>query len=87
MMRYKLEKILGEELRYLALETRDRLNITQKDMGNRLQMSESSYSDLETGITSCPSALTETLLLNMQEDPHIFLEHISKRFEEEMQPA
>ena len=81
-MRQEFEKILGEEIRYLAIETRERLGITQRKMGELLQMGESSYSDLETGETICASALTETLLLKMQEDPSVFLKRISKRLEE-----
>ena len=90
-MRQKFEKILGEELRYLAIETRERLDLTQKEMGERLQMGESSYSDIETGETICASAVTETLLLQMQDDPKIFLNRVSQRFaeyyEKEMQPV
>ncbi len=80
-MRQEFEKILGEEIRYLAIETRDYLGITQRKMGELLQMGESSYSDLETGETICASALTEILLLAMQEDPSVFLKRVSKRFE------
>lgn len=36
--------------------------------GKRLQMSESSYSDIDFGKTVC-STLAETLLLNLQDDP------------------
>lgn len=86
-MRQEFEKILGEELRYLAIETRDRLNLTQKEMGEQLQMGESSYSDLETGETVCPSALIETLLLKMQKNPSVFLDRVTELFEEVMQPV
>ena len=86
-MRQELEKILGEELRYLAIETRERLGLTQKEMGEELQMGESSYSELERGETVCPSALTETLLLNMQEDPCVLLKCVAKRYEEALQPV
>lgn len=90
-MRQEFEKILGEELRYLAIETRERLNLTQKEMGELLHMGESSYSDIETGETICASAVTETLLVQMQEDPKIFLDRVSKRFvkryEKEMAPV
>jgi hypothetical protein len=47
-MREEFELILGEEIRYLAIETRERLTLTQKDMGELLQMSESSYANIET---------------------------------------
>lgn len=89
-MRYELEKILGEELRYLAIETRERLHLTQKEMGKRLHMSESSYSDIETGKFKC-STLTAILLLDMQDDPEVFIDRVMDRFakwyEEEMQPV
>ena len=78
-MRQEYEKILGEELRYLAIRTRERLGLTQKEMGERLQMCESSYSDIETGRTAC-GALTEALLLAMQNDPKTVLERVSERF-------
>lgn len=80
-MRHELEEILGEELRFLAIMTRDRLDLTQKEMGRRLHMSESSYSDIETGRYDC-GALTEALLLNLQDDPRDFLQKVAKKFEE-----
>lgn len=80
-MRHALENILGEEFRFLAIETRDRLALTQKEMGNRLHMSESSYSDIETGKCTC-GALTEALLLDMQDDPKTFLQGVTKKFAE-----
>ena len=86
-MRQDLEKILGEELRYLAIKTRERLGLTQKEMGEELQMGETSYSELERGETICASALTKALLLNMQEDPRVFLNHVAKRFAEALQPV
>lgn len=89
-MRQEFEKILGEELRYLAIETRDRLDLTQKEMGEQLHMSESSYSDIETGHTICGSALTMVLLLKEQDDPKNFVDRVTKRFakryEQELQP-
>ncbi len=89
-MRHELEKILAKELRFLAIETRERLKLTQKEMGKRLHMSESAYSDIETGRSTC-GALTEALLLNMQDDPAAFLQKVSKKFaewyEKEMQPV
>ena len=36
-MRQEFEKILGEELRYVAIKTRENLHLTQKEMGARLQ--------------------------------------------------
>ncbi len=86
-MRQELEKILGEEIRYLAIETRERLNLKQREMGELLQMSESSYSDLETGETVCASALTEALLLKLQKDPSVFLNRVARHFNEAFQPV
>jgi len=79
-MRQELINILGNELRFLAIETRDKLHLTQKEMGVRLHMSESSYSDIETGISKC-SALTTVLLLDMQEDPDDCLKKINEKFD------
>ncbi len=78
-MREEYERILGEELRYLAIETRERLGLTQKEMGKRLQMCESSYSDIETGRSAC-GALTKTLLLNIQDEPKEFLDRVMAKF-------
>ena len=87
-MRKEYETILGEELRYLAIETRNRLGLTQKKMGERLQMSENSYCYIEGGHNSC-SMLTAVMLLSMQENPKEFLDYITAKFaekyEEEMQ--
>lgn len=79
IMRHDLEKILGTELRFLAIKTRNQLKLTQKEMGIKLHMSESSYSDIETGRTTC-GTLTTVLLLDMQDDPKIFLKQLNKEF-------
>lgn len=86
-IRPEFEKILGEELRYLAMETRDRLHLTQREMGEALQMCETSYSELERGETICASALTAILLLRMQEDPNVFLNRVAERLEKHLQPV
>lgn len=80
MIRDDLKHILGEELRFLAIETRERLDLTQKEMGERLQMSYSNYSDIETGRIDCCSTLTAVLLLCMQDDPTVFLDDARQRF-------
>ena len=79
MIRDDLETILGEEFRSLAIKTRERLRLTQREMSDRLQMSDSSYSDIERGVTK-PGALTAVLLLNLQDDPSTFLSIIDERF-------
>jgi len=89
-MRKEFSNILRTELCTLAIETRNKLNLTQKEMAIRLQMSESSYSDIETGKSAC-GTLTAILLLNMQEDPNTFLKSTDEKFnswcEKEMQPV
>ena len=81
MIRDDLETILGEEFRFLAIRTRERLHITQREMSDRLQMSESSYSDIERGVYKC-SALSAILLLNMQDDPAQILNTVNEKFRE-----
>lgn len=80
MIRDDLNVILGEELRFLAIKTRARLGLTQKKMGDRLQMSESNYSDIETGEINCCGTLTAILLLGMQDDPIRFLRIVNNKF-------
>ncbi len=83
--------VLGELYRYLAIETRDRLELSQEEMAELLYMSTSSYSDIETGATNCVGTLTATRLLSLQEDPSVFLrkteEAISKYIAKELQPV
>ena len=81
MIRDDLAIILGEEFRFLAIRTRERLHLTQREMGDRLQMSENSYSDIERGVYKC-STLSAILLLNMQEDPIRTLNTVNERFRE-----
>ena len=77
-MRKTLNYIFGEELRYLAIDTREKLELTQKEMGRRLEMSESSYSDIETG-RSYPGMVSTLLLLGMQNDPKTFLQKLKAK--------
>ena len=90
MIRDDLTQILGEELRFLAIKTRERLNLTQKEMSEILHMSESSYSDIETGKYNC-GTLTAVLLLSIQEDPTHFLSTVNVEFQKwyakEMMPV
>ena len=88
-MRIEMTERLKEELRVLAIRTRDRLHLTQREMAIRLVMSESSYSDIETGVSMC-GTLTTVLLIAEQEDPDACLRHLrdmlSELYEQEMQP-
>ena len=52
-----------------------------KKMAEKLEMSESSYSDIERGVYKC-SALSAILLLNMQEDPAQILNTVNEKFRE-----
>ncbi len=82
---------MGELYRYLAIETRERLELSQEEMAELLYMSTSSYSDIETGVTNCVGTLTATRLLNLQEDPSVFLRKadnaIFKYIEKGLQPV
>ena len=80
-MRKQQESVLKESLRVLALKTRDRLDVTQKDMAIKFSMSDTAYSDIETGVSMC-STLTAILLLIEQDDPGIFLNEMKGKFEE-----
>lgn len=80
-MRTDMEKLLKEELRELAIRTRDKLKITQREMSKRLAMSESSYSDIETGEYMC-GTLTAVLLLIEQKDPNEYLKELNRKFTE-----
>ena len=90
MIRNDLTAILGEELRFLAIQTRERYHLTQKEMGERLLMSYSNYSDIETGQIECCSTLTAILLLKMQDSPDDFINGLNEKFqswyEKETQP-
>ncbi len=89
-MQQEIYTSLGENLRILAIRTRDRLGLTQKEMGEKLHMSESSYSDIETGRSYC-SMPTAMYLLDMQEDPGAFIHKSVKKAtaqeEKELQPV
>ena len=83
-----MEHVLKQRLRVLALETRSRLGLTQKEMSELLSMGERSYFDIESGNYKC-GTLTAFLLLVLQEDPNIFLDTVRDEFdhilEKEMQ--
>lgn len=79
-MRNKIERILKQELRILTLRTRERKNLTQKEMSELLSMNEKSYSDIETGMYKC-GTVTCILLLMMQDDPNAFLKELKEKFE------
>ena len=80
-MRKQQESVLKESLRVLALKTRDRLDVTQKDMAIKFSMSDTAYQDIETGVSMCGTP-TAILLLIEQDDPGIFLNEMKGKFEE-----
>ena len=81
-MRQEKDKIIKTVFRTLALKTRERLDLTQKEMANRLDMCERSYFDIEAGKTKC-GTLTVLLLLMELEDPRGFLLDLKAAFESE----
>lgn len=84
MIRNIMEASLKDELRVLAIKTRNRLQLTQREMANKFEMSESSYSDIETGVFMC-GTLTTMLLLSEQDDPKAVLEDLKVKLEERIQ--
>ncbi|MBR7032076.1 MAG: helix-turn-helix transcriptional regulator [Clostridia bacterium] len=72
--------LLKTEFRNLALTTRYKLGLTQREMAEMLSMSERSYSDIEGGKTSC-GTLTSILLIQMQDDPYEFLSKLKDGFQ------
>ena len=87
-MRELIYILLKRELRDLALKTRYQYAFTQSRMAKFLCMSEHSYSEIETGVTSC-GTVTAFLLVLAQEDPMVFLLHLKTEmdriYEEEKQ--
>ncbi len=79
-MRDKVEQILKQELRFLALKTRNHLELTQKQMSELLFMNEKSYSYIETGVYMC-GTLTCIILIMMQEDPNDFLQNLKQKID------
>ncbi len=79
-VRQDMEAILRTEAHILAKHTRDELGITQKQMAEILVMSESSYSDIETGRSGC-CPLTLVRLLALQDDPADFIRRLNEKLE------
>ena len=85
-MRHIAEKTLKEDLRVLAIRERERMGLTQRQMAERLMMSESSYSDIETGKAMC-GTLTSVLLLAALEAPQLYLERLTTLLSESYEKA
>ena len=66
--RKQMQEIMKQNLHVLLLRTRDHMGLKQHEMAKHYAMSNTSYSDLERGVSSCGS-LTLLLLLHDQEDP------------------
>ena len=81
-MRQEKDKIIKTVFRTLALKIRERLDLTQKEMADRLDMCERSYFNMEAGKTKC-GTLTVLLLLMELEDPRLFLLDLKAAFESE----
>lgn len=80
-MRRKIEAVVRDEFRTLAIRMRDDLDLTQDQMSEALFMSERSYSDIENGHSTC-GTVTAMLMLSKVDDPLDFLRHMNLRFEE-----
>jgi len=79
-MRQFMEELLKEELRILALNTREQLNLTQSKMAEKLVMCDHSYSYIEIGQNMC-GTLTAFLLLSTLEDPNAFITKTKEKLE------
>lgn len=79
-MRQFMEELLKEELRILALNTREHLKLTQSKMAEKLVMCDHSYSDIEIGQNMC-GTLTAFLLLSTLEDPNAFITKTKEKLE------
>lgn len=80
-MRNEANTFLKNELRSLAIKTRARLKLTQKEMAVMLVMNESSYSKIETGKVMC-GTLTAMILVSRQEYPDVFLQDLWDKLKE-----
>ncbi len=89
-VRQEMETLLRTEAHLLAIHTRNKLDITQKQMAEILVMSESSCSDIETGHFGC-CPLTLVRLLALQDDPADSIrrlnEKLEKIYQQEVQPV
>ena len=72
---YSFEEICG------VIKARMSTDLTQKQMAQLLDMTENSYSDIETGEYMC-GTLTAVLLLAEQEDPAAYLQELKSKFDE-----
>lgn len=64
-MRAEIETIFKETFRDLTIAIRDDLGFTQARMSEALLMSERSYSDIESGRSSCGAITALMLILHM----------------------
>ena len=80
-MRRKIEAVVRDEFRTLAIRMRDDLDLTQDKMSEELFMSERSYSDIENGHSTC-GTVTAMLMLSKVDDPLGFIVRMNTRFEE-----
>lgn len=80
-MRERYNTFLKKELKDLAVKTRKEHGITQRKMSEILEMNETSYSNIETGVYMC-GTLTTVLLLMEQKDPSRYLKELELKFQE-----
>ena len=75
-----MEHALKKELREIAIQTRNRMNLTQEKMGDRYAMNGDSFRAIEAGEYMC-STLTAFLLLRDQEDRDRIFDEIGEKLE------
>ena len=85
-MRNKMEAVLKEAFRELALKTRYERGLTQSKMSRALVMSDRSYEDIERGQSGC-GALTIVLLLMEIDNPIFFLDDLRIKLEKAYETA
>ena len=83
-LRDQMGQIMKHELHTMLLRTRQHMDLTQTKMAEHYVMSNTSYSDLERGKTSC-GTLTMLLLLNDQEDPGAALQNLVNKICEDIE--
>ena len=79
-MRKEYHEKLKQFFRNKLLLTRKEMNITQEQMSERLSMSLRSYSDLETGKSSCGAMTLALFLVYFCPNPKEFLSELKELY-------
>ncbi len=76
-----MENLLKNELRVVAIQTREKHGFTQAKMADFLVMATRSYADIEDGVNMC-GTLTAILLLIDMDNRELFLDDLQRKLEE-----